>query len=176
LTRLHKDYSHLGSSKKVEKELLQKAPIDPNSPCFIAQRAGIPALPYNPLLNGVSCLNCPYVFAETMRKYCGNNHHEGRRRRGRPAKTAESVALRWESVSCHRLFVSGFESHFSRSFPAEMREAEETMRRRSVAKTLSEADSTAIRLTRLQSRAIRRQGHLMISSLITRLRQRSHRG
>jgi hypothetical protein len=57
----------------VEKELLQKAPIDPGSPCFQAPRAGITALPYLPLHNGVSYLKYPYVFAsgETMHKHCG---------------------------------------------------------------------------------------------------------
>lgn len=146
LTRLHKDHPHLGSSKKafiVAKELLQKAPIDPNSPCFKAPRAGMTALPYLPVHNGVSCLKCPYVSAseETMPHHYGKSHPEGKRRRGRPAKTAESIALRWKSVSCQRLFVSGYKSQYFEVIPpAEIKESEETMRRRSMAKTLSEDD------------------------------------
>jgi hypothetical protein len=120
--------AHLTSKKA----LLRKDPIDPVSQCFRAPRASINALPDLPLRNGISCLKCSYVCAseKVMLNHCGENHSEGKRRPGR-----------WKAVSCQRLFVSGSRSqYFEVVSPAELQEAEETMRRRSMAKTLSEAD------------------------------------
>jgi hypothetical protein len=76
-----------------------------------------------------------------MQNHCNKNHPEGKQRPGRPAKTAEPIALRWKSVSCQRLFLSGFKGHFFEVIsPAEIKEEEETMRRRGKIKALSEAD------------------------------------
>jgi hypothetical protein len=76
-----------------------------------------------------------------MQNHCNKNYPEGKQRPGRPAKTAEPIALRWKLVSCQRLFLSGFKGHFFEVIsPAEIKEEEETMRRRGKIKALSEAD------------------------------------
>jgi hypothetical protein len=146
IKRFHADHPHLNTVSKtciVRDELLQKAPIDPDSICFKAPRAGISALPHLPLHIGARCLRCPYVSVsrETMRKHCSRKHIEDNRREGRPSKAAEPVAPRWKTVSCQRLFVSGAKSHyFEVVSPAELQEEEETKRRRDMATTLSESD------------------------------------
>jgi hypothetical protein len=76
-----------------------------------------------------------------MLKHCRENHLEGKRRPGRPSKSAHPVSPRWKPVSCQRLFVSGSKSqYFEVVSPAKLQEAEETMRRQSIAKTLSKAN------------------------------------
>jgi hypothetical protein len=76
-----------------------------------------------------------------MRNHCREKHIEGKRRPGRPSKTANPIAPRWKPVSCQRLFVSGSKSQYFKVIsPVELKEAEETMRRQSIAKTLSNAD------------------------------------
>ncbi|PVH90462.1 hypothetical protein DM02DRAFT_665052, partial [Periconia macrospinosa] len=129
--------------RMIEDELLKNGPIDPDSAHFQAPLAGAPALPHLPLYSGIGCVQCPYVAAstETMRKHWGKEHAELMRRQGRPCKTSKPIAPRWRAVSCQRLFAAGFRSgYFEVISPAEIKEANETMRRRSMANSLPEAD------------------------------------
>lgn len=144
--RFHADHPHLNTGSKtrdVRDELLQKAPIDPDSTYFNMPHAGTSALPYLLLRIGARCLRCPYVSVskETMRKHCSREHVEDNRREGRPSKTAEPVAPRWKTVFCQRPFVSGAKSHYFEVItPAKSQEEEETKRRRDMTTMLSESD------------------------------------
>ena len=150
--RFHTDHPHLNTGSKtrdVRDELLQKAPIDPDSTYFIMPHAGTSALPYLPLHIGARCLRCPYVSVskETMRKHCSREHIEDNRREGRPSKTAEPVAPRWKTVSCQRLFVSGAKSHYFEVItPAELQEEEETKQQRNIATMLSKSDHIRLQI------------------------------
>jgi hypothetical protein len=152
IRRFHADYSHLNTGSKtrdVRDELLQKAPIDPDSTCFKMPHAGISTLPHLPVRVGARCRRCPYVSVakETMRKHCSSKHTEDNRREGRPSKTAEPVAPRRKTVSFQRLFVSGAKSHYFEVItPAELQEEEETKRRRNMATMLSESDYVRLQI------------------------------
>lgn len=146
LMRCHTDHPKLGSSKKVRivvEELMQKSPINPDTPCFQPPRAGTLALPYLPIYDGLGCLQCGYASSSetTMLKHCQKQHVECKRGRGRPLKAAEAAALRWKKVSYQRLFVAGSRSHFFAVIPpAEIQEEEETRKRQEMAHMLPEAD------------------------------------
>ena len=147
LTRWHTDHLEVNTSKKARmllvEELMLKGPTDPDLPEFQLPQPGLLALPHLPIHEGLSCLTCNYtcVAKQIMEKHYQRQHAEHKRAPGRPSKVDALTVSNWKKVSCQRLFVHGCKSqYFAVISPAEVKEEEETLRRRDMAAKLPEAE------------------------------------
>lgn len=181
LRRFHKDdhadlCAHRGPAAVAKKLLSQpnQPLMDPKKEKIAIPAHKIDAHPFLDLHSGYLCNMCPQILCTTkgIREHVRIEHNIVRRGPGRPASNSPYSVQDWTSVTCQRVFVSGFQSkYFAVNSPEEtktrkMIEQDRQEPKGKVTGTVSPATEDLVRAEIFGQLAVHRERHQAAGSII----------